>query len=470
MRICFLANFGKTAFYHGIGEELRRRNHVVDWMTPSSRWNALLGEDGPDNNQLDFSRFEPEWAQEGDLDRSVEARLAEFEVRANLSINDMIAMDRALRLMPPRRARRYLAMVERESRAFLQRTRPDLVLGEATWGWEVMAGAVARDLGIAQFCFSSVRFPGDRVAFSDGYRDERLYPVREAQAGDLDEAERLVDAFRARPTKPLYEVANSALPVFRRHWLDEARALVSGAERGNPQARSLTSRLASRGKMLGNLIDQRLRPPFSEVPPTPRKPFVLCLLHVQPESTIDAYGSAHVDQVDNVAMLARVLPSTHEIYVKEHPSAAGDRGRAYYERLKKIPGVRLVPPRADTFSLIREAWLVVSVAGTACYEAGLLGVPAATMTPLFFSDLMVTPALVPKAQSVCSLATLVESYLATPAEEHRRRAIARVAEVLRCSFPAMVSDPASSPACMEPDNLRRLALGIEGVHAMRQSL
>ena len=468
MRVCFLANFGKTVFYDGIGGALRGRGHDIVWLTPSGRWNARLAEGGvAADSLLDFSAFEAEWRADEALDQIDEARLAALETRVDLSVNDMISMDRALRHLPPNRARRYLAMVERESRAFLERTRPDLMLGEATWGWEVMAGAVARDLGIGQFCFSSVRFPSERIAFSDGYRDETLFPVREASADDRAEAARLVDAFRARPTKPLYEASNAALPTLRPHWLGEAKALLSGAERGNPQARSLSSRIISRGAMLRNVLVKRLRPPFEAPPPAPRKPFVLCPLHMQPESTIDAYGSAHTDQIDNIAMLARILPSTHEIYVKEHPSAAGDRGSSYYERLKRIPGVRLIEPGADTFTLMREAWLVVSVAGSACYEAGMMGVPAATMAPLFFSDLLITRNLTPKAESVRSLRAMVEAYNAIPEAERRERAITLVADVLRCSFPAMVSDPATSPACLDPDNLERLADGVEGLQRLR---
>lgn len=465
MRICFLANFGKTIFYDGIARALLARGHEIVWMTPSSRWNDQLAASGVSQDAiLDFSASHDEWKDAPILDAAREGHLAALERRVDLSVNDIVAMDRAVRHLPSGKGRAYVAMVERQSRSFLERTRPDMVLGEATWAWEVMAGAVARDLGIAQYCFSSVRFPSERIAFSDGYRDEKLFPVRPADDEDLAEAARLVDAFRARPTKPLYEVSNSALPTFRPHWLDEAKALISGAERGNPQARSLGARIVSRGVMLINLIGQRLSPPFEPVPPEPRKPFVLCLLHVQPESTIDAYGSAHVDQIDNIAMLARILPVTHEIYVKEHPSAAGDRGSPYYERLKRIPGVRLIPPSADTFTLMREAWLVISVAGSACYEAGLLGAPAATMAPLFFSELMITRSLTPKAESVASLAMKVDAYNAVPDPVRRTLAIGLVAEVLRCSFPATVSDPASNPACMAPDNLERLADGIEAVH------
>lgn len=468
MRVCFLANFGKTVFYDGIGRALKARGHQVTWVTPSPRWNAHLIEGGVDPSDiLTLSDFRKEWEGDAEITREDEARLARLELADKLTVNDMIAMDRALRLMPSQRARAYLNAVERECRAFFDRVKPDLVLGEMTWGWENMAGSVARHMGIGQFCFSSVRFPSERIAFSDRYQDEFLFPVRDAAPEDRAEAERLVDAFRARPTKPLYEITNSRIPTFRSLWLDEARALLAGHERGNPQARSLLSRLTSRGAMVINLIRQRYSPTFEAIPPEPRKPFVLVLLHVQPESTIDAYASHHTDQIDNIAMIARSLPATHEIYVKEHPSAAGDRGRDYYRRLKAIPGVRLIPPRSDTFTLMRDAWLVASVAGSASYEAGLLGVPAVAMTPLFFADLLITPTLTPKNEDPISLKAKVDAYLAIPEIERRERAVRLIQNVLRCSFPALVSDPYSNPACLDPENLEKLADGIEAVQAQR---
>jgi hypothetical protein len=85
------------------------------------------------------------------------------------------------------------------------------------------------------------------------------------------------------------------------------------------------------------------------------------------------------------------------------------------------------------------------------------------MVPLFFGDLMITPALTPKAESVQSLKGKVDAYLSLTDDERRERAVRLVAHVLRCSFPAVVSDPASFPPCLEPDNLERLADGIEAV-------
>ena len=444
------------------------RGETISWITPSSRWNTLLIEGGARLDLLlDLSQVEDRWEEGGSLAPEGRDYLSTIERAAGVSINEMILMDRALREMPHDKARRYLLAVARAVETFLTATRPDVVLGEATWGWEILTGAIARKLGIRQYGLSTARFPSERVAFWDGHRDETVFPLRHAEPEDRQDAERLVDAFRLKPKKPLYEVSNAKLPLVRRHWIDEALALISSAERRNPAARSLPARVVSRGRMLINTLRQRLHPAFEEVPPEPRAPFVLCLLHVQPEASIDVLGSYHRDQVDNIEALARSLPSTHDIYVKEHPSAVGDRSPDYYRRLKRIPQVRLIPPGADTFSLIREAWLVFAVTGTACYEAGLLGVPAVTAAPLLFADVTVDARFTPKAETLVSLQEKVAAYRAQSPETHRQRAIDMVAHILRCSFPAIVSDPASDPRCMEPENLKRLADGIGALYRYR---
>jgi len=73
-------------------------------------------------------------------------------------------------------------------------------------------------------------------------------------------------------------------------------------------------------------------------------------------------------------------PLTHDLLVKEHGIALATRSPRFYRQLLEMPGVRLVHPAADIFGLTRNADLVVTVTGTAAYEASLLGRRAATVT------------------------------------------------------------------------------------------
>jgi len=461
MRVCFFANFGKTAYFHGIGEALKRRGAEIAWISPSSRWTQFLVDRGtPAHAILDLSVATAASHPPPDLDH----RVAELELAQDLTLANMILMDRALRLRPPHDARAYLLGVYFECRRFFEERSLELVLGEQTWGWEVMAGAVARQMGVAQFFIGTTRFPSDRIAFWRGYRDQDLILLREVTAADEARAGELVEEFRRRPVKPYYLATNSRRQILRRHWVAEARALLAGAEAGNPAAIGLAGRVRSRGARILNELIARRGAVFEPVPPAPAKPFILLLLHVQPEASVDVCGSYVSDQIDNLTALARSLPATHEIYVKEHPSGLGCRSPADYRRIKSVPGVRLIDPFCDGFSLIRRAWLVASVSGTACYEAGLLGVPAVTFAPMFFRDVLAAPVLDPKSIGPGALTKLVETWRARPPHASAVAAQRLLARVLASSVPGAVGDPVSNPPCMDERNFHALGEAVEKLY------
>jgi len=111
-------------------------------------------------------------------------------------------------------------------------------------------------------------------------------------------------------------------------------------------------------------------------------PFVYFPLHFQPERTTCPQGGIYADQILALETLAAALPSGWEIYVKEHPSQwwlrskesfSSARYRGYYNRLAKVPHVRLVPITTDTFDLTEKARTVAVVTGTAGWEGLLRG-------------------------------------------------------------------------------------------------
>jgi hypothetical protein len=159
------------------------------------------------------------------------------------------------------------------------------------------------------------------------------------------------------------------------------------------------------------------------------------------------------------------VPATHELWVKEHSNAIGDRSVSWYRTVKSIPGVRLIDPYADTSSLISRADLVISASGTVCFEAGILGIPAATFATMFFSPLLVTESLDPYSLSRENLYKLLGKKVFI--DEGGRRNI--LASIYAQSFEGRIGDPVHDPECMNPENIQKVsdAIGIVVNNAVR---
>ena len=110
--------------------------------------------------------------------------------------------------------------------------------------------------------------------------------------------------------------------------------------------------------------------------PGAETPFVYFPLHLQPEATTLPMGDIFVDQYLAVEMLARALPSGWVVVVKEHPvQRLAKRDYNFYQRLGRMPQVRLVSRSTDTFMLNQSSRAVASITGTSGWEALFMGKP-----------------------------------------------------------------------------------------------
>jgi hypothetical protein len=105
---------------------------------------------------------------------------------------------------------------------------------------------------------------------------------------------------------------------------------------------------------------------------------------MQPEVTTTLHAPAYLDQVNLLEVIARSLPISARIYVKDHPVMVGCRPRTYYRRLARLPNVRIIDPRASSQGLIRDALLTITITGTAAWEAAAMGKSAVLMAPTLF--------------------------------------------------------------------------------------
>jgi len=90
------------------------------------------------------------------------------------------------------------------------------------------------------------------------------------------------------------------------------------------------------------------------------------------------------NEVELIREVARKLPIGTWLYVKEHPHNPGDLSYAQLRALKCIPNVRVVRPEVASQYLINASRLVVTIQGTAGWEAFLSKRPVVCIDSVAF--------------------------------------------------------------------------------------
>lgn len=109
-------------------------------------------------------------------------------------------------------------------------------------------------------------------------------------------------------------------------------------------------------------------------------------LHLEPEAVVlyQAHG-LYTNQVKLIENIAGQLPPGHLLYVKDHPHDIGYRDAADYRRLNAVPNICLLDAGVPGKQVIRHAYGVVTITGTAGFEAMLMCKPVVTFGTTFYS-------------------------------------------------------------------------------------
>jgi hypothetical protein len=145
--------------------------------------------------------------------------------------------------------------------------------------------------------------------------------------------------------------------------------------------RTIAGRLATRD--FANLVDRdramvEARMAFGD--------FVYLPLHLQPEATTSPLAALLLDQrllIEAAAMAAE--PMGLAVVVKENPKQIQHfRGKSFWQDISAIKGVLVASDDADTFALIAASRAVVTINGTAGWEAQFHGRGAAVHASAFY--------------------------------------------------------------------------------------
>ena len=108
-------------------------------------------------------------------------------------------------------------------------------------------------------------------------------------------------------------------------------------------------------------------------------------LHFEPEATISYFVEFYMRQEYVINQIAHDLGQKQILVVKEHPQQPGMLLTKRFQRLKnQCPNILYLSSNISSYDMFKSTDLVVTLVGTAGYEAMILGIPTIVLGDVFF--------------------------------------------------------------------------------------
>lgn len=119
------------------------------------------------------------------------------------------------------------------------------------------------------------------------------------------------------------------------------------------------------------------------------KPFVYFPLHIEPERSLSIDAPFFTNQIEVITNIVKSLPIGYRLFVKEHPAMKllAWRETSFYKELMKLPNVFLLHPFIDPQQILENCSLVITITGTAGFEAAFYNKPSIIMADLIYSSI-----------------------------------------------------------------------------------
>jgi hypothetical protein len=438
MKLLFLENRYATRVWSLAAERLRQAGHEVHWLVQNPLFQPEFGQvhvlPFPDNKQLGA-----QVSDEADRPLKYPDRSIVYAGRSNA----------------------HHGWYRRAIRRALEEIRPDVMFGECTQFYELLAIEAAQERGIPYLCAAATRYPAGRMMF-------HLYASMEPVGGsgerlDDDAAKSMLAAIRERRVVLSYMVPpkGSAWQRKARRWRDQA--LISwGWLRGERYATPspwTKMRLNSRQRQVVQAWESVAVPRPDER--VGNSPWVLYPLQMQPESNIEVWGYPWFDQVAIVRRAADALARVNaKLVVKPNPKSKYEMSRSLQELCASHPAIVPISHQTKMNVLLPHTTLVLSVTGTVILESAfglrpvaVLGEHALTKVP------GVTPVQAPEdCARVLSEVMQGRYKFATEAQ-----LLSYLQTQYANSYPGCPFDPLNQPEMQTPENVAAIRYGFESV-------
>lgn len=110
-------------------------------------------------------------------------------------------------------------------------------------------------------------------------------------------------------------------------------------------------------------------------------------LHYEPEATIEYVGYYFNDQPMLIGRIAHAMKPNQKLIIKEHPQQMGALMTARYRELKRrYPNIMFIPGNVSAYDIFPRIKCVITLCGTAGFEAWVCGKPVICFGDVFYKD------------------------------------------------------------------------------------
>lgn len=430
MRVVFVENRGKTAFWAEVARGLIARGHNVGWIVQNPAY-APPGGTG--------AVFALGFPKSGDIvDAPVPAALSTDRGRQYFGAG----------------ARHY-SFYERRVAEALDRLRPNAVIGEPTLMHELLIVAECRRRAIPYLHPTMTRYPGGRFNVLDG--DTQIPVTGSGETWPRDRLDDLAAQISEGRSLPSYMAKPTPMAARVRQlrraggqvqttlgWLQGERFNTPSPARKIALQRRLRDNLAAWAG-LARMPDMA-------------GPMILYPLQMQPEANIDVWGRPYSDQVSFVRRLLAALPEEGGVAVKANPKSKYEASAEMLALARSEPRVVLLPlacPMKDAQATTTGS---VTVSGTVGFEAVFgRGRCLSLRHPVLKHHLPEFHADTPEA----AVASLLEDPTAGLGSAARGADL--LEHLVADSFEGTINEPTYDPNCLSPENIGKVTGAIAQV-------
>lgn len=264
-------------------------------------------------------------------------------------------------------------------RDYILKVGPDLVIGESTQFYELLAISVCKREGILYLHPSTCRYPVDRFSF---YQYNTLEPYKgSGEEYSYEEALKLANDIANRSTQPTYMVVP---PFSWKRWLDDKKDKFIKTYcyyRGEHYCTPSLGKKRQLNRHRNELVEQweSLARAKNWEEAIKNKFVVMYPMQMQPEANLDVWGYPYRNQTETIRKIADQLRENEILVVKPNPKAKYELTDELMALLKICDNIVIVPlatPMANVFSRTN---IVVVVTGTIAMECVVANKPVVTL-------------------------------------------------------------------------------------------